>query len=97
MPNDVAMGAEEGLVLLITGPNMAGKSTYIRQTALIALMAQIGSFVPAKADGGRGGSHFRPRGRQRRSGARPQHVHGGDDRDGADSEHRHGSQPGDSR
>ena len=34
VPNDVAMGPDEGLVLLITGPNMAGKSTYIRQTAL---------------------------------------------------------------
>jgi DNA mismatch repair protein MutS len=47
VPNDVSMGAEEGLVLLVTGPNMAGKSTFIRQTALIALMAQIGSYVPA--------------------------------------------------
>ncbi len=48
VPNDVAMSAEAGLVLLITGPNMAGKSTYIRQTALIAIMAQMGSYVPAK-------------------------------------------------
>jgi DNA mismatch repair protein MutS len=49
VPNDVRCGGEEGTVLLITGPNMAGKSTYIRQVALLALMAQMGSFVPARA------------------------------------------------
>ncbi len=48
VPNDVSCGPEDGLVLLITGPNMAGKSTYIRQVALLTLLAQIGSFVPAK-------------------------------------------------
>lgn len=48
VPNDTALGPESGLIVLITGPNMAGKSTYIRQVALIALMAQVGSFVPAK-------------------------------------------------
>ncbi|MEK7449682.1 MAG: hypothetical protein AAB019_09385 [Planctomycetota bacterium] len=46
--NDVFIDGEENRVLIITGPNMAGKSTYIRQVALIILMAQMGSFVPAK-------------------------------------------------
>lgn len=47
VPNDTEMDAESNRVLILTGPNMAGKSTYIRQVALIALMAQIGSYVPA--------------------------------------------------
>ena len=46
--NDTVLNTEESELLLITGPNMAGKSTYMRQVALITLMAQIGSFVPAK-------------------------------------------------
>ena len=48
VPNDVTCGGEDGFSLLITGPNMAGKSTFIRQVALITLMAQMGSFVPAR-------------------------------------------------
>ena len=48
VPNTVLLDREEHQVLIITGPNMAGKSTYLRQTALIALMAQTGSFVPAE-------------------------------------------------
>ena len=48
VPNDVTAGAARRATCLITGPNMAGKSTYIRQAALIALLAQMGSFVPAR-------------------------------------------------
>ena len=47
VPNDTFMGQKEERVAIITGPNMAGKSTYMRQVALIVLMAQMGSFVPA--------------------------------------------------
>ncbi|MGH7807785.1 MAG: DNA mismatch repair protein MutS, partial [Thermodesulfobacteriota bacterium] len=48
VPNDIKLDLEENQFLIITGPNMAGKSTLIRQVALIVLMAQMGSFVPAK-------------------------------------------------
>ena len=48
VPNDTVLGAAENQVSIITGPNMAGKSTYMRQVALIVLMAQMGSFVPAR-------------------------------------------------
>jgi DNA mismatch repair protein MutS len=47
VPNDTDLDGEKALIMVITGPNMAGKSTYIRQVALLALLAHIGSFVPA--------------------------------------------------
>ena len=49
IPNDTLLDNDENRMMIITGPNMAGKSTYMRQVALICLMAQIGSFVPADA------------------------------------------------
>ena len=49
VPNDTELDTGKNRLALITGPNMAGKSTYMRQVALIAIMAQIGSFVPAKS------------------------------------------------
>jgi DNA mismatch repair protein MutS len=48
VPNDLFMNSDEAQILIITGPNMAGKSTIMRQAALIVIMAQMGSFVPAK-------------------------------------------------
>jgi len=49
VPNDTVLDTDHNRLMLITGPNMAGKSTYMRQVALIAIMAQIGSFVPASS------------------------------------------------
>ena len=80
----------EARIWLVTGPNMAGKSTFLRQNALIAVLAQMGSFVPARsAHIGVVDRMFQPRRRRRRPGARPLHLHG---RDGGDGRH---PQPGD--
>ena len=49
VPNDTMMDAQVQRVIVLTGPNMAGKSTYMRQVALLVLMTQIGSFIPARA------------------------------------------------
>ncbi|HEY7289271.1 MAG TPA: DNA mismatch repair protein MutS, partial [Vicinamibacterales bacterium] len=49
VPNDVALDSSERQLIILTGPNMGGKSTYLRQCALLCLMAQAGSFVPAKS------------------------------------------------
>src|SRR5207253_643060 len=49
VPNDVLLGPDDGTFWLITGPNMSGKSTFIRQVAVLTLMAHFGSFVPAKS------------------------------------------------
>lgn len=48
VPNNAYMNNKDSRIIILTGPNMAGKSTYLRQNALIAIMAHIGSFVPAK-------------------------------------------------
>lgn len=47
IPNDALLDGQDNQLILITGPNMAGKATYIRQVALLVVMAQSGSFVPA--------------------------------------------------
>ena len=49
VPNDTLLDGDENRMMIITGPNMAGKSTYIRQTALLVIMAQMGSFIPASS------------------------------------------------
>ncbi len=97
VPNDVLLDPDNCMVQLITGPNMAGKSTYIRQAALLTVMAQMGSFVPARQSHNRHcRSHLCPRRSQRRIGAGTKYVHGRNDRDRPHPERRHRAEPGDS-
>ena len=49
VPNDTLLDGEENHLIVLTGPNMSGKSTYIRQTAILTIMAQMGSFIPASS------------------------------------------------
>ena len=93
IPNDLYLNSSSDLIAVITGPNMGGKSTYLRQAALIAILAQMGSFVPAdRRAAAADRPHLHAHRRIGQSGARPLHVHGGDDRDGRHPEHRHAAQ-----
>ena len=92
VPNDLYLNGSTHNILLLTGPNMGGKSTYLRQTALIVILAQMGSFVPARVGAAeRGGSRVHAHWGERQSGARALDVHGGDDGDGGDSAYGDGA------
>ena len=87
VPNACHLGGiiddERGRLLIVTGPNMGGKSTYLRMVALCVLLAQVGSFVPAdRAQDRAGGSAVHARRLGGRPGGWRQHVPGGDGRDG---------------
>ncbi len=92
--NDLVLNQQQKM-LIITGPNMGGKSTYMRQTALIVLLALCGSYVPATAvAGGSDRSHLHAHrflGRPRR---RSLYIYGGNDRDGQYPAQRHQQQSG---
>ena len=61
VPNDTLLACNDAQIALITGPNMAGKSTYIRQVALIALLAQVGCWVPRQGLPARARGSYFPR------------------------------------
>jgi DNA mismatch repair protein MutS len=92
--NDTDLDPPQRRLVLLTGPNMAGKSTWIRQNALIAIMAQIGSFVPAKSAARRPRRpRVHARRRRRRHQPRRLDLHGRDDRDRQHPEQRDAAQP----
>ncbi len=95
VPNDLDLDVERRQFALITGPNMSGKSTFLRQTALIVLMAQTGIVRPrrARARGG-GGPHLHPRGCRRPAVARRVDLPGGDERNRGHPAPRDQPQPG---
>ena len=83
VPNTIRMDNTDNQVLIITGPNMAGKSTVLRQVALLAIMAQFGSFIPAaKADHSGDRQDLYPSGRPGQSFRRAEHFYGRDGRNG---------------
>ena len=90
MANDTYLDNGKNRISVITGPNMAGKSTYMRQTALIVLMAQIGSFVPAdEANIGICDRIFTRVGASDDLASRPEYLYGGDDGGGQYPKKRH--------
>ena len=94
VPNDVALDHAENRLIVLTGPNMAGKSTYLRQTALLVLMAQTGSFVPAaEAEIGLVDRIFTRVGASDDLVKRAKHVPGRDERDGEHHPPRHDAEP----
>ena len=77
VPNDVLLDGDHNRLIILTGPNMAGKSTFMRQIALSSIMAQAGSFVPATfASLSHRRPHLHPGWSIRRPLQRPEHIHG---------------------
>ena len=87
--NDTYLDDKKQRISIITGPNMAGKSTYMRQAALIVLMAQIGSFVPASCQYGLVDRIFTRVGASDDLASGQSHFYGGNDRGGQYSQKRH--------
>ena len=94
VPNDVMLNGTTDQLMILTGPNMGGKSTYLRQRAVVTLMAQAGSFVPAReARIGTRRPHLRSRRGLRRHRSRALDLHGGDAGDRAHPAPRDAAKP----